>query len=847
MHVQSAALSNVLKIGNSQYFKGTGLANAFDGRAVQVGDIVRVTKGSVTNRRTVVGLIGKLGTATTDPVPANSVYNAAQLAGAAGLGTYSSVGIAASAILVTNPGSFNGASTGAKFQTFIGDEFTLTISSHGATAGLAAAVLTSASGLYSGNLQSTNSSNDYLFTDSAGAFFGTTTGMPVITVKLVFAQTGTVVAGQVYKFTIKQQTEQIAPTSTGTYTGAVNTTIIAEVVSSVLSVASNAFVPASSTVALRLSDTSNVSTPFTTALTAATAGSILATYNGISFKVPATFGTAQAPQGGFRKGDIYTITVLAAAESTTLFDRLLLDGPAIDTSANPGADVAVDFVSYKEFSGEILKTDNAQGGGAWSVTASGGVTTAPAGLFLYVSGKGTHWCAFKNATGTLSLYYRALNIPAATDGLVPFTTTSEIVAEWGPIDIDNDMAFGAAEMLRGSQGMKTCYGVATNGRNSAAFIPALKKIEYTSLPYAICAVTDDFDVALLTATHCLSMSGPTKKLFRRCYFGSDSPGKYLAKTGITCQITDHAGTGIRYVTLAPVGNVVTSLSTYNVGVGDTIKLTATNAEYTIVALGGQPNEFIIAATGAPSSEINAGTSCALYRADTAVSQAQFIRARSRALANRRSSHVWVENGTRELSGVTTIIPNRYVAAHIAGLRSALLPQQGLSRTGVTSISDASAMYLRYNDTTLNEVAADGTWIITQNAESGSIYVRHQLTTGVGEGALGYEDSVGVGVDALSSVTTSIVDQYIGIKNLTKQTMVEMRAKLHDAYFGFTQTTYAADAGPLLVKFTDLKIIPDTVLKDRAKITVTWVFPLPFNIGDIYVNVVQDVGLAPVVA
>lgn len=393
--------------------------------------------------------------------------------------------------------------------------------------------------------------------------------------------------------------------------------------------------------------------------------------------------------------------------------------------------------------------------------------------------------------------------------------------------------------------MKTCYGVATNGRNSAAFIPALKKIEHTSLPYAICAVTDDFDVALLTATHCLSMSGPTKKLFRRCYFGSDSPGKYLAKTGITCQIADYQNQGIKLVTLAPVNGVVTSLSTYNVVAGDTIKLTGSGAEYTIQSTGPAANEFVI--TTALGSTVNAGTNCELYRADTASSQTQFIRARSRALANRRASNVWVENGTREISGVTTIIPNRYVAAHIAGLRSALLPQQGLSRTGVTSISDASAMYLRYNNTTLNEVAADGTWIITQNAESDSIYVRHQLTTGVGEGALAYEDSVGVGVDALSSVTASIVDKYIGVKNLTTQSMIDLRTELHDAFFSYAQTTYATDAGPLLSSFSNLAILPDPVLKDRAKITVTWVFALPFNIADIYVNVTQDVTLAPTVA
>lgn len=841
--------TSVIEISANTLSGGT-LATALRGRAVAVGDIVYVTTGGKTYRRKVVGLRGTTIAADfgADSPGSNgkaggSDYNPATRASSVVANLAVPTGMSLDdSIVVTNPDDFQGTVLGALYANSLGEEFTLTVTTAGDTS-TAVVTVTSKSGLYSGTIASVDDTGDYQFTGGAGV-----TGGLIIT--LIGAEVGAaLVLGDVYKFSVKTPYTRLTDTlSTGqvvvslksgatAYAHDKNTTYIVEVITGTYNNAS----PTATGAVVRITDSSAIDATAEVNVTDNTLFDLGTSDLQMKFHL-ASNGTI--PQGGLRKGDVYFVNCVAETESATEFNKAVLDGPAVDstTFTDYAVGVAVEF--RVDFTGEIKVTDAADEV-AWTASSSG--VTVQEGLSLYVDARSANykWCPFVDSIGELALYFRALVQPASTEGRIVISDVADIPSLLGTIDLDNDVAYGAYEALRGGPGLISVAVLRTRGTALEDFTTALTKVENTKLVYAIAPMTQDFEIASLVATHASNMSGPTRKHFRRCYIGIDSPGEYSVLTSVnsspvTCTVGDYGGENL-LVTIITEGVDLTTLGLVE---GDLVKFPVLDVEYPFASL---LSETELLLSSGPATPISPAATVELWKADSAQSQGAYVRARARTLANRRASVIWTENGTKLIGDNVRIIPNRYQAAHIAGLRCAMLPQQGQTRTDVTSISDAPAMYTRYTNDDLDAIAADGVWIITQQSEGGPCFTRHQLTTGIAGGALAYEDNVGVIVDFLSFATDTIVDGYIGKFNVTTATLIDMRNALADLFNGLTQTDYGEDAGPMLVRFESLKIIPDRVLKDRVKILVTWIVPLPFNQGDVYVNVDQDVTLPSVIA
>jgi hypothetical protein len=177
---------------------------------------------------------------------------------------------------------------------------------------------------------------------------------------------------------------------------------------------------------------------------------------------------------------------------------------------------------------------------------------------------------------------------------------------------------------------------------------------------------------------------------------------------------------------------------------------------------------------------------------------------------------------------TIKLPNFYIAAELAGLRSAVQPQQGLTNTQVESISAAPSMYTKYNEKSLNDIAEQGTWIITQDYEGGDIYIRHQLTTDSKNGSLYYEDSVGVNIDEISYAINNILFKYIGKRNANAKTVTQVYNDVFTILFERTRVSPDIEIGPALLGFNSLTVGIDKVQKDRINVDVNLDVPLPLN-------------------
>jgi hypothetical protein len=826
----SAAQSNVLKINSNLVRKTgeTGTLNAsFAGRNCEIGDVVYVTDvdGGTTYKRSISGFLG-VDIAASNSNFANSTTNPVANASADFVATVPS----GYDLTCLAPEDFNGLVEGVSYKdpddslTYYGDKFTFTVVTGGDNT-TAQIKVTSASGKFSGIVTSTAGGTDLEFVFSDAALGGLSITLEAPSDELTSGSTE--FSFVIYGAYARLSTTQIAVS--GTYTGAKDTTYTVEVIEGDASGVTSAVV--------RITDSAGVEQVTEVSVAADNTLYDLGE-NGLQFK----FNFTSAPaQGGLRKGDIYYLTATAVSRSATQFDKIILNGPSVNTSTFVNFSDNLFTVEFRgKFSGYIGETEN-ESGTAWSVDTSGVTLVSPLKHQVAERSEGSQWCAFVDNVGEVALSYRALRPPQVGSDIILISDSADITDQLGTVDLDNDIAFAASECFSGAQGLKT-YVLLVSDQTAAEYAEAVKKIRFRRNTYALCPVSTELDVIQAIVSHCEAMSVPNKKFFRRCYYGVDSPGKYSVlteydDTAVSGTIIDYLGTGNRLVTLS---NSDIQVGEYGLQPGDIVKLTATGVEYTIAEIL-NTNQILLEA--GPAVPVAVNTQMELWRANTPDSQADFVRARAKTIASRRAVQVWTENGKRYIDGTLTVIPNKYIAAHVAGLRCALPKQRGLTRTEITTVSDCAAMYLRYSSDLLDLIAADGTFIVTQDAESGTVYVRHQLTTDVNNGSLAYEDNVGIIVDELSFKTDDIVGEYIGTRNLTTQTLTELLFALRDMLFAETQVDANNDLGPALIRFEGLKIVPDTILKDRAKIFCKWIVPLPFNIGDTYITVDQDVSLA----
>lgn len=833
--IQDLSNPNILRIDKegTNNFAGTNLDVRFKGRDVKAGDLVYVNDENRIVKRTVVALRGRpveasfgTNTAKNDSKAANSSYNPETNATPA-VNFYSILAPAGWGFDTVDTTAFNlnvvGGSVLNTAQGIVsGEEFTISVQVGGTAASGAVRVnISSKSGLYSAT-NATVVNNGGLFQIDNAALAGAVVDID--------GNGNPMVAGQVFKIQIIAPYERLLfPTNvslSGTYTGTKNTTYLIKVIEGTTGDESEGAV-------VEISDTAGIDEITQITLPADGTSSLLGTF-GLSFEFDLT-GTTPI-QGGLRAGDVYYVHAQAVSASTTAFNGILLDGPAVDTSlfTDPDEPLAVHFrIAY---TGEITK-DMAADGSAWSAT-SGGITV-DSNVALKVperdAAPGDEWVPFVDATnemppkktGMLYGSYRAVVPAPANQDKIFIETVSDITEQLGKIDMDNDLAFGANLMLSGANG-KAIYALRTAGTSVENYTAALRKIESTDRVYALCPLSDSLEVQQAVVSHCESMSDKEIKNFRRAYVGVDSPGSYPAlapATGdpnFTATVSDYNGQGNLLVTTADD----VDFTLLDIGDGDRFILTgATDAEYEIAEVISE-NELVLK-TG-PTAPISPAEPFELWRADTPESQVDYVIQRSRALNSRRAVNVWVEDGTRLIGGLSTKVPNRFVAAEIAGLRCAVLPQQGLSMTEVQSITDCPAMYIRYTRVDLNRAAAEGVFIITQEAESGTVFIRHQLTTDPNNGSLYYEDSAGVNIDDLSFRFKDVLTGYVGKKNVTADTLADIYNDCRTILSEASQTDRAADFGPQLNGFEDPVVEADPILKDRVNVYAKVEIPLPLN-------------------
>lgn len=588
----------------------------------------------------------------------------------------------------------------------------------------------------------------------------------------------------------------------------------------------------------RISDTAGLMTPTTVIAENATPTSATLSYDGgtIEVEIPALAGMTHV-------GQRYVYLITPPTRSTRIFDKIQFNLPIGEDAATNlvGGYLQIPYI-MATFSGALAPEDALTGLTNYTVAAD---EVELGTLNIPVPGYPNQYDSVKPAVstyGTVAVEWRAAQTAGTNEGLVAIDSIQDILDNFGSTALRSEMGYGLLMALNGSGG-KRVYGLNTGGPAVSDFQAAFEKLESATTVYALAILTEDEEVMKLASAHAQAMSLPAVKRFRRCYVGTDSPGEYpildTKVDGSPYLAAISSGSGGAY-NLAIFEDEV-DFSQLTVTKGDFLEVSGTDQRYVIEEVqsapldGGGETLALVLQTG-PNAPI-AQSAMRVIAADTPANTARFVYKRSKRIGmnteqDRRISNIWQDGG--KLGAVT--IPNRFGACEIAGLRTVLLPQQGLTRTEVNFIDSAPAMYTKFRPTLLDEMAANGVWIIAQNSAESPCYVRHQLTTAVTMGSLYYEDNAGTNVDVISFAVDDVCEPLIGKRNATPRTVNEIDSLLTTLLTEATTTSLTnIDLGPQIVNFYNLAgeegevdVAIDPNFSDRINAAFIVEIPLPLN-------------------
>lgn len=822
---------SVLKMEGANFYENqstpAALPDAFHGRGAQLGDRVYVDDGNHVFNRTVIGFKGK-------EVAASFGSNATKDNELPGASEYNPIDQSTTAVTTSEPAGYTVTVDASSFDALVkgpvidgryGDEFILTVAT-GGTPGTATFNVTSKTGLFS-------SSAPVGTTDTAGDFeLNSDPSMAGVTVTIAGPS---VTAGQVFKVRVYGEYSPLALSGgspnvivSGAYTGPKDTTYVIKVKTGVAGGTGSEFTGAVITV----SDTNGVDVVEDTTIITDSEFD-LGTY-GLRLE----FNNTSVPdQAGLKAGDIYYIHVKAESESTVEFDKIILSGPAVDTSLTSSTTTGLDVEFRLLFSGEI-PASMASAGSAWTADADG--IHVENGLHLEISERGSvyQWIPFVDEVGYLFPSFRAAVQPKLGEDVITVINPSSTPFGSNK-DMDNPLAYGVGVALEGafsSVSNKSVKALRVADDTLEAYEDALSKVLSSDNFYAVVPLSSRSDVHEAVAAHVNAASAPDKMNYREAFVGVDSPGEWVALSGEVATVSAIDGKNIRVnFTGDPF------LNSLGLTDGDKIHIVAIDQYFEIDSV--ISDAELLLKTG-PTTPISPATVLNIVKADTPKNTAEFLNNRAKSHGTRRVSQVWSDRATVLKDGVGFVqVPSMYLAAELAGLRCAVQPHQGLTNTELTSVTSAPNMHIVYTDEVLNSIAANGTMIVTQDVAGGPVFIRHQITTETDKGALFYEESVTSNVDDISFEIKDAFLDYIGKRNVNSRTVLSIRNRISNILDAKSRAPSGDIFGPQLIAWDSLDIRIDPQLADRIIVKVRLIVPLPLNNLTIELTIDQSVALA----
>jgi hypothetical protein len=413
---------------------------------------------------------------------------------------------------------------------------------------------------------------------------------------------------------------------------------------------------------------------------------------------------------------------------------------------------------------------------------------------------------------------------------------ADVYKKLGTVHPDNPLAQGVYDAVLNAQNMIVYFlGVGTD--DLQGYTEAIKISEKSDKVYSFVPMTFDRTIQDAVVSHVNAFSTKEVGKWRICWLSAQDK-----KTSYMYDINEETGNPY-YATITDdpaVSHIQNKLVTIRgarfiedgVRPNDTIRLNfrlspdgkVVYDEHVVDHVRTQTSLTITKAIPAP---INTPIKCQVVRHYTKSERAYNISHIAGDYNNRRVRMVFPD--TYKYGGITK--QGYFAAAGLAGLRSGVVPHQGLTNSEFLGADDLTKVVIDFSEDDLNTLAEQGVWIIQQEVIGSTPYVRHQLTTD--ERSLNTsEDSITTNVDNISYALKAVLSPYIGRYNINPENLLALRSTIANQLTFFAINTWTARAGNQLVSFeADRDIVrleQNANYKDRVDVEVLLNVPYPMN-------------------
>lgn len=418
----------------------------------------------------------------------------------------------------------------------------------------------------------------------------------------------------------------------------------------------------------------------------------------------------------------------------------------------------------------------------------------------------------------------------------------------GTIDPDNPLAFGVFKALTNAAGSGVRYlGVCSSSPLTLEnWLEALEILGGREDVYSLVPLTQDLAVLQAFQAHIEAQSTPDAGRWRIGWFNmaaepvaaiyatSQAVGA-LPTDPVLATIDDDPDTsGTQYTLVEAVGE---KFVTAGVRAGDTLRALYTgdgfgNQTYTEFVIDAVINEEGLRLVSGPSADVSVPSKIEIHRTLTRTELASDLATNPGLFSSRRIYLVWpdqVGNDGETFAGF-------YLCAALAGLRSSVLPHQGLTNVEIKGFDDLSRTTEFLSVAQQNTMAASGYWIVTQDPNDGQIFTRHQLSTGDQSNINTKEQNITTNVDNMSRGFLLTLKPFIGLGNVTPTMITILKGEIVGKIEEYKNTILVNRLGPQLISAEILELGIHPTLADRIVARISIDPPEPFNNLDLHLIV-----------
>lgn len=411
---------------------------------------------------------------------------------------------------------------------------------------------------------------------------------------------------------------------------------------------------------------------------------------------------------------------------------------------------------------------------------------------------------------------------------------------------DNPLVFATYKSLLNANGEDVKFLALKSATSVAAldlddWLSALETLVNRDDVYSLVPLTQDKDVLDAVLAHCDSQSAPTNGRWRICWLNRpavETEGIYVQDDNgdpLLAQILDDPDAEGTQYTMVEVseGKFVTN----GVRPKDTVRANYTtdgfgNLTYSTYIVDRVVNEDTLLLIRGANAPVNVPSKIEIYRTPTKTELATTLATYPGLFKDRRAALVWpdkVGNAGQTFAGY-------FLCSGLAGLRSGVLPHQGLTNVELLGYDDLTRSTTFFSANQLNLMAASGYWIVTQDTKDGTVFTRHQLTCGDQTDINQREQSVTTNLDSISFLYLNRLKVYIGKGNVTPTMINIIQGEVLSLIESLKNTILSDRLGPQVIDATIVQLAPDPLAADHIILRVENNLPKPFNNADTHLIV-----------